>query len=252
MDLVVNANGVSRRHAVLDSTGPTTVIVDAGSSNGTWVNGTRVSHPRSLENGDLVQLGIVVLQYVDAASAGPERLANATGVAPGLAATDDNYPGTSPDERFSYSSANDLYAAGRDQTFDHRRQHFGDNIGHLGSNVRVQAEENPWDEIFSGRGPGRVIAIIGALVSLAGFALFASTIFGTMTQLSSGDNTSRIEQVKNGTLPAMPSPLDATMFGDVPTIFVGFGAFFVGGVVTVIGLGMSRAARRRQQGGRGQ
>lgn len=50
--------GVSRRHAQLDCTGQGCLLIDLGSSNGTWVNGLRLQpyQPAVLKNGDRVYL----------------------------------------------------------------------------------------------------------------------------------------------------------------------------------------------------
>jgi hypothetical protein len=52
-------NTVSRRHARIEARkdGSGFVIVDAGSSNGTYVNGVRADGPRPLHHGDDVQIG---------------------------------------------------------------------------------------------------------------------------------------------------------------------------------------------------
>jgi uncharacterized membrane protein len=60
-DLVINDPGVSRRHArVLPDSGAV-IVEDLGSSNGTYVNGRRISGPVELGAGDEVQLGATVV-----------------------------------------------------------------------------------------------------------------------------------------------------------------------------------------------
>lgn len=54
--------GVSRRHAELHLTGGAVRVVDAGSTNGTTVNGESVS-TRQLRSGDHIQVGSTVLVY---------------------------------------------------------------------------------------------------------------------------------------------------------------------------------------------
>lgn len=54
----VSAPDVSSRHAVIGKDGNgNTVIVDLGSTNGTYVNGTRITGPTVLRSGDTVRLG---------------------------------------------------------------------------------------------------------------------------------------------------------------------------------------------------
>jgi pSer/pThr/pTyr-binding forkhead associated (FHA) protein/S1-C subfamily serine protease len=48
---------VSARHAAVFRQGPGYVVRDLGSSNGTWLNGTRIRSDRSLEHGDRIRLG---------------------------------------------------------------------------------------------------------------------------------------------------------------------------------------------------
>jgi pSer/pThr/pTyr-binding forkhead associated (FHA) protein len=60
-DLVLDDPGVSRRHArVLPENGGV-IVEDLGSSNGTYVNGRRISGPVEVGAGDEVQLGATVL-----------------------------------------------------------------------------------------------------------------------------------------------------------------------------------------------
>jgi hypothetical protein len=70
--VVINDGEVSRRHARVELRGSAYVIQDLGSTNGTFVNGTRVSGTQVLNPGDMVSLGEgIVLVYeaaVDAAA----------------------------------------------------------------------------------------------------------------------------------------------------------------------------------------
>lgn len=54
---------VSRRHAEVVRTGTVAIVRDLGSTNGTFVNGVRVSGEQSLRPGDQVQFGAVSLRY---------------------------------------------------------------------------------------------------------------------------------------------------------------------------------------------
>lgn len=56
--------GVSRRHALLRVDRRQLLLVDLGSSNGTWLNGTQLSsqEPIRLENGDELRLGKLVIK----------------------------------------------------------------------------------------------------------------------------------------------------------------------------------------------
>jgi len=59
---------VSRLHACINQqNGREFWLVDYGSSNGTYLNGRRLSHPQKLRNGDRLGLGGQVLQFLQAA-----------------------------------------------------------------------------------------------------------------------------------------------------------------------------------------
>jgi pSer/pThr/pTyr-binding forkhead associated (FHA) protein len=54
---------VSRRHATVSRSGKTAVVKDLGSTNGTFVNGTRLQGEATLKPGDQVQFGSVRFRY---------------------------------------------------------------------------------------------------------------------------------------------------------------------------------------------
>jgi hypothetical protein len=56
-DVQIAGTWVSRRHARIAWTGTGYIVEDLGSTNGTFVNGERVSGPHALESGDRLQLG---------------------------------------------------------------------------------------------------------------------------------------------------------------------------------------------------
>jgi predicted component of type VI protein secretion system len=61
---IIASGAVSRRHARLVRHGSEVTIEDLGSSNGTFVNGERLSAPRELRDQDRVQLGAVEIRFV--------------------------------------------------------------------------------------------------------------------------------------------------------------------------------------------
>jgi ABC-type multidrug transport system ATPase subunit/pSer/pThr/pTyr-binding forkhead associated (FHA) protein len=62
--LQIDSPGVSRKHARLIFQNNQYSIEDLGSSNGTFVNGERISKPWSLKNGDVISLGrMIQLEY---------------------------------------------------------------------------------------------------------------------------------------------------------------------------------------------
>lgn len=57
------AEDVSRRHARVAPEGGGHVLADLGSTNGTFVNGVKVTQPRRLEPGDVIRVGETDLRY---------------------------------------------------------------------------------------------------------------------------------------------------------------------------------------------
>jgi FHA domain len=76
-DLVIEDPGVSRRHARVLPDNGALVVEDLGSSNGTYVNGRRISGPVEVADGDEVQLGDTVVGVEERPSGrpAPRRLA---------------------------------------------------------------------------------------------------------------------------------------------------------------------------------
>ncbi|HEX2910325.1 MAG TPA: FHA domain-containing protein [Chloroflexia bacterium] len=64
-EVVVPDEQVSRKHAEIEERGGTFYLTDLNSSNGTFVNGTRISSPQALRTGDTIQFGTTVLRVVD-------------------------------------------------------------------------------------------------------------------------------------------------------------------------------------------
>ncbi len=67
-DIVLNDRETSRHHLRLMRSGDTMTIEDLGSTNGTFVNGKRVSGVTSLQNGDMIGLGETVTMALEAYS----------------------------------------------------------------------------------------------------------------------------------------------------------------------------------------
>ncbi len=62
-DIILDNPQVSRFHAQLDRTPSGVVLRDMGSTNGTFVNGQRVTAPVALKAGDVIQIGAFKLVY---------------------------------------------------------------------------------------------------------------------------------------------------------------------------------------------
>jgi hypothetical protein len=75
-EVTINDPQVSRQHARIVRDGALLVIEDMGSTNGTFVNGVRLTSRHALANGDVISLGdAVTLSYYGAGVATTEPLA---------------------------------------------------------------------------------------------------------------------------------------------------------------------------------
>ena len=71
-DIVLNDRETSRHHLRLMRSGDTMTIEDLGSTNGTFVNGKRLSGVTPLQNGDMIGLGETVTLALEFYHAAPE------------------------------------------------------------------------------------------------------------------------------------------------------------------------------------
>jgi len=70
-EISVNDAEVSRRHARLTFQGGKYVLEDMGSTNGTFVNGQRLTGPRVLKSGEVVSLGEQIVFVYEAIESDP-------------------------------------------------------------------------------------------------------------------------------------------------------------------------------------
>ncbi|MDQ7808980.1 FHA domain-containing protein [Amycolatopsis sp. A133] len=222
--LRLHSDQVSLRHAWVRRDARGTWVSDAGSRNGTWVNGRRLAagqdHP--LRHGDRLEFGPVGAVYSDGDS--------------GAAYTRTWQRSSSGGVAFGDVSAGTINNAGRDvnNSYDNRQHHRYEFTTPEGEALSLMA---------TGKGLGRPIMLLGTLMSLVGFGLFASVVFRFMKAGS--------EAMSAGSFTAPPSLLGPEVFGGVPLGALGFGLFVLGGVVSSIGLVMAKAAReRRRRSGR--
>lgn len=74
-DIVIPDRQVSRQHARFVRVGGTFTIEDLGSKNGTHVNGATLEGPKSLQDGDLIQVALIAkLQFVGSEATMPVKL----------------------------------------------------------------------------------------------------------------------------------------------------------------------------------
>ncbi len=62
-DIPLDDDFASARHARLEPRRDGVWVSDAGSTNGTYVNGTKLAKPRRLKPGDVIRVGNTDLRY---------------------------------------------------------------------------------------------------------------------------------------------------------------------------------------------
>jgi phage shock protein PspC (stress-responsive transcriptional regulator) len=102
----------------------------------------------------------------------------------------------------------------------------------------VENDYDPWDELFRGRGVGRVLMVVGSLIALAGFGIVGYFIF----VFAFGSDINDF-----GGAGELSNPFQKKLLPGVPMVAAGFGLFAVGGVLAGIGATMSKAARKREE-----
>lgn len=70
VDIVVDDDSVSRRHAEVVVSGREVTLKDLGSANGTTVNGAPISEDTLLQAGDIIQFGVVELMFETGGTSG--------------------------------------------------------------------------------------------------------------------------------------------------------------------------------------
>lgn len=216
--LVVDDDSVSRLHAELSRNGDHVVLSDLRSTNGTWVNGRRLqAASQELHAGDAVTLGHVQMSFVVPAATGRGQQ---TGVRPGNRFGDVHGPVNAGSGHQNVGGGTQYNAGGG--------MHVGDRHDYRYSN-----DYEPADELFQGKGFGRVLMALGMVLAFGGFGLFAYVIF-----VGFGSDIND---------PIGQSPFAVEIAPGVPMLPVGFGAFLIGGILAGIGGGMSKAARKRAE-----
>ena len=74
-DIVLAKRNVSKQHARLTLKKDQAVVVDLGSTNGTWVNGRKITSPHPLKKGDKIYIADFILTLEPANDAGDRRSA---------------------------------------------------------------------------------------------------------------------------------------------------------------------------------
>ncbi|KDN22312.1 FHA domain-containing protein [Amycolatopsis rifamycinica] len=221
-DLRLPSDQVSLRHAWIRQDARGTWVADAGSRNGTWVNGRRLAprqdHP--LRHGDRLEFGPVAAVYSDGEGGAPQTR---------------TWQRSSSGVSFGDVSAGTINNAGRDihNSYDHRQHH---------NYEFTTPEGEALTSLATGKGAGRAVMVLGLLMILAGFGIWVSVIFRFIKAGS--------DSVSSGSFDAPPPLLGPEVFDGVPLGVVGFALFGLGGVVMLIGMVMAKAARERRRNGR--
>ncbi|HEC36485.1 MAG TPA: FHA domain-containing protein [Anaerolineae bacterium] len=93
-DITINDPQISRQHARLALRGGIMVLEDLGSTNGTFVNGMRLTAPHTLANGDVIGLGGgVTLTFYGQATGAAETVIAPQGIVPPRPAVSTPEPG---------------------------------------------------------------------------------------------------------------------------------------------------------------
>jgi hypothetical protein len=200
---------VSGRHAQIRWTGDGRLLIeDVGSRNGTWVNGVVVSQPTVIGEGDRIQLGTGIYELrIEAA-----------------APTDFSHP-PSPTGQDTVEvhggvhASSGAVAAGRDI-------HAGEI--NTGDYYEMNYDPTGLNEVS---GFPRFLMVVGILLGLAGFALFAFPIFMAVIEAFGCQGFDCAPELNTETMP------------------FGLGLFFGGMVLTVIARVLQRDDPRGRRRG---
>jgi hypothetical protein len=102
-DVIVNTAEVSRRHVRLYLDGDVYIVEDLGSTNGTFINGKRLTTPVPLQSGDIIMLGEAATLVYEASQYDP----NATMISPagGDATVSSSVPAVSAPQKMTPTPA---------------------------------------------------------------------------------------------------------------------------------------------------
>jgi hypothetical protein len=231
----IDDTSISRHHADLIRRGPSWFIVDARSTNGTFVNDQRVSESIVLAR-DRVRLGRVEFVVREPGyGLGDRRGQEATSEVtwPPLAAGGGGGPSRPAQPLGSAQPA----AAGMSV--------YGQEAGVINNADRmqlyyIQQRESFLRDVAATKTKARWLAWTGLVIYLAGFGLFA---YGDLNFIKQIVNLSQT----NGEPSSIPSPFGGNV-GGVPLGIIGFALGAVGAVMLIVGivLHIVAAARRRR------
>jgi hypothetical protein len=155
-DIVINDPEVSRHHCRLTQGGGGYTIEDLGSTNGTFVNGQRLTGARPLSHGDMLGLGETVTLAYESAAVDDVAGAGAAATMPGGAAPGQQPPYDQPSSFAQQTATPDQFAGiqqGQQPPY--------------GGPQQPMAYDYDYDEPYEGDGAGRwVILACGCFLVL--------------------------------------------------------------------------------------
>ncbi|XVV02456.1 FHA domain-containing protein [Actinosynnema sp. CA-248983] len=210
VDIRIPDRSVSSCHAAIVRRGGRVVVEDLGSTNGTAVNGSTVSAPRPLRNGDVIGFGGVELRFEEAYD----------GSATGLYS-----PVVEEGARFDVSEqrADVINNVGRDQYVLHQRDGFLREI----AATRTRATRLIW---------------IGAVLIVVGGAVFAGMVLNFLSDL--GPPALPPEP---GVMPELGFDLLGPRVGGVPIGLIGWAVCGIGNVLLIAGIVLHVVATARKR-----
>jgi len=214
-DAIMLDPNLRHHQAVLESTGRRVFVTDVGLPDTVRVNNSRLSGRYELREADVLKIGSVSMQFRGMPTAVRSHPGGHTDDG-GQAPIGDVHGPVQTGQGTQYNADRDQYVAGGNLIHD--------------ESVRVSGDYDPSDELFQGKGVGRVLMALGFLIALAGFSMWVYVIF---SGASSGS--------------AFNDPFARKLLPGVSMAVAGFAAFLGGGVLAGIGGGLSRAARKRDE-----
>ena len=210
-DLSLNGTGVSWHHAVLTRSGGSWFVRDLGSTNGTLVDGARISQPTEVGPGARIAVGEFGLRFEGPSPAGAAH---------------------PPTQTFPAVPA----GAGiglRDQ--------YGQQINNVEGNQYIQQQrESFFREVARTRTKARwfvwlgLVLVVGGLAAVLGTVLpFLSTIFGSVANQTEPD-------------PANVDIFERNVAG-VPLFVVGYVSVLIGLLLVVVGIVLHVVATSRRR-----
>jgi hypothetical protein len=210
-DVVLSDASVSRRHALIDRSGQSTLLRDLGSTNGTSVNEVRIDGPTVLHHNDVVAFGAFRTRFEDVSdSSGPPTVQTHVATTKPVEPASFNVPAQS-----------------------------GNHISNVaGSQYNLQMRENFLREVAAAKTRARWLSVIGFVMFVLGAGTYAWAILDFI-----GGFDDIGEETDPGTV-----ELFGPDVGGVPVGLIGFAVAGIGSMLLIVGIVLhviATAKRRR-------